>query len=252
MTAAIGGAALNLGLAKLGSDKAAKRKSVPRFIETGFSSFDTKKGKISLDPSIRAGQERFTRSIRDLIPETEGAFDEFDEGLEGLRGRSTGLRADFEGNQSAFREAALNPVRESIARGRGDLVKRLERTDVKGSFSNQEQASFDITAGRALSDTEAKIEAQRIDTLSSFLGLDAELLKAGLSSDTGRIALLTSLESSLRGVSSERFDQELALLGLPAALQGGKAADNERRDSSEGVVAQAATELLGTIFEGLG
>jgi len=221
---------------------------VPENIGTGFSNFNTKTGNINIDPSIRAGQEDFLTNISAFRDPVNSAFSRYDEGLEGLQARSTDLRADFEGNESAFRELTLNPVREAIATRGGALTKELGRTDVRGSFRDQELNNFGLDAGRALSDTEAKIENQRINRLGDFLEMDAGLLKESLGSETGRIGMLSKLESMLAGVSTERFNQEIRLLGLPAALVQGKMAGADILGNAQGLDNAASTELVGSLL----
>lgn len=223
----------------------------PRRISTGKSTLRRHNGEVSLsiDPSIRAGQESFLQNVRGLRDPANAAFDEFHEGIGGLRDEVAGLRADFEGNQSAFREATLNPVRESIARGRGDLAKELGRTGVKGSFSNQAKSNFELAAGRTLSDAEAQVENQRINNLGNLLGMDADLLKAGLASETGRTTMLLALEESLKGVSTERFQQEMQALGIgqnnPGAADAAGIISNQ-----QGVERQSNIRLAGDILSG--
>ena len=239
---------VSFGLSKLAKKKSKSISSVPTNITTGFSSFNTQTGAISIDPSIRQGEEDFRTALGGFRGDIGESFDKFNVGLEGLQERSAGLRETFEGNQSAFRRASLAPLQERIAGARGELDRELGRTGVRGSFANQQRTGFELDAGRDLSIREAEIENTRINRLGDFLGMDAALLKEGLSSDTGRLKLLASLEESLRGISTERFDQELALLGLPSRFIAGTSVDAAAQNVSQGRIDEADTNLFGEVL----
>lgn len=221
---------------------------VPENINTGNSNFNTITGQIDLDPSIRATQDSFMENISGFRDPINSAFNRYDEGLEELSGRADEMRAGFEGNQSAFRELTLNPVREAISTRRGALDTELNRGGVRGTFADQSRTNFELDSARTLSDTEAKIEDQRISKLGQFLDLDANILKSSLDSETGRVGLLAKLENMLLGVSQERFSQELALLGLPAALVAGKDAGAGYLSNAQGLANEANVNLAGDIF----
>ena len=246
-------AVISGGLKLLGANRARKRakSGIPERFTTGRSIFDTRSGRVRIDPSIGRSLRSSETSIRNLIPLAEEGFDEFDIGLSELRERSAGLRADLEGNQAAFREASLNPIRERISSEEQALNRRLQRQGVAGSFAAQQRASFGITAGRELSDATARIERERIETLSGLLGLDADLLNQGLASDTGRIQLLENLNQSLVGVSSERFRQELAALGLPLELVEAQVAAQAEKNRQTGIRDQAGLGFIGSILEAI-
>jgi hypothetical protein len=227
-----------------------------RRIGTGFSNFERRGSNnnaldISLDPSIRAGQESFLGRVGGLRDSVDPAFDFFQDELGGIRSQVQGLEADFQGNQSAFREQSLNPVRESIARGRGGLNRELGRTGVRGTFADQSRSNFELDAGRTLSDAEANIENQRIQNLSGLLGLDANLLQQGLQSEVGRNQLLLNLEQSLANVSTERFNQELSLLGLGTGV-GVTPLQQAQQMNQQGIFAGEATKAIGGILGSFG
>jgi len=246
MTAAIAGSVISSVITRRGKKR--QQSSIPLNIRTGFSDFNTKTGEINIDPSVRQGQEDFKTALGGFRGDIGTSFDEFNTGLAGLQERSAGLRENFEGNQSAFRAASLAPLQERIARGRGELDRELGRTGVRGSFANQQRTGFELDAGRDLSIREAEIENTRINKLGDFLGMDAALLKEGLASDTGRLKLLASLEESLLGVSTERFNQELSLLGLPANFIGGTSQNAANQNTSQGLIDQADANLVGDLF----
>ena len=147
-------------------------------------------------------------------------------------------------------------MREQIATQTGSLNRELGRTKVRGSFAQQSRANLGIDAGRALADKEAEIENQRISALSQFLEIDAGLLKEGLSSESGRLEMLSSLEESLKGVSVERFNQEMEMLGLPTQygqmLQADAAAANAATGSQGAMASQLLGDTLGMFTGGGG
>jgi len=123
------------------------------------------------------------------------------------------------------------------------------RTGVRGSFAQKARSSLAIESGRALSDRSAQIENERINKLGDFLGMDADLLKAGLASDEGRVSMLSQLEQSLSGISMDRFNQEMALLGLPATFIPGTSRQAEISANARGIEAQQYSKLAGSMLE---
>ena len=106
-----------------------------------------------------------------------------------------------------------------------------------------------MDAGRTLSDAEANIEQQRIGNLSSLLGLDAGLLQQGLESEVGRNNLLLNLEESLKGVSTERFNMEMAQLGLGTGI-GVTPLQQHQQMNQQGIFSGLATQAIGTALGG--
>ena len=250
----IGGAVVGRILGGKGRDTARDLAGgiVPTKVRTPFSMLNTETGQVSLDPSIRAGQNEFISRIRGMRDPINTAFNTFGTELGGIRGEVRNMISDFEGNQSAFREATLNPLRQRIAARGGELRRNLARTDVRGSFADQSVSNFELDAGRTLTDAEASVENQRINNLGNLLGMDADLLKQGLASETGRLSMLANLEESLLNVSNTRFQQEMAQLGLPASFIPGNAARAGMLANAEGRVAALDSELLGSVLEGIG
>ncbi|MCP5005380.1 MAG: hypothetical protein GY941_15805 [Planctomycetes bacterium] len=247
----VGGAIINKVFAKSGEKKSKSNSQLilPDKINTGTSSYNTKSGEFDIDPTIRAGQEEFLTAGKGLKSSINKGFDKYNTGLGDLRDRSSDLRSSYEGNQSDYREAMLNPLREKIALREGELDRNLDRTNVRGSFAQQSRDNLAIESGRALGDAEAQIENQRINKLGDFLGMDADILKSGLASDTGRAEMLFKLEQSLSGISTERFNQEMALLGLPGTLASGGAAKASMIANAQGVNAEADSKLVGSLLD---
>ena len=158
------------------------------------------------------------------------------------------MRARFEGSESEFREAQLSPLRETISRREGQLTRELGRTGVRGTFAEQSKNILAFEGARKLRIAEAEIENQRINTLGNFLGIDADLLKQGLSGETGRVALMAELSKILGGISQTKFDQEFKLLGLPASFISGTQGRAQIEAGAAGLEAQAGATLAGDII----
>ena len=251
---AIGGSLVSSIFNKNASDKARKTAGInlPDQLSTGRSKFNTRTGELDLDPTIRANQGRSRANIRRLRPEIDDAFSRNTAGIRDLQDRSADIQTDFEGNQSAFREAQLAPLQEGIARGRGDLDRELGRTNVRGTFANQARSGFEFDSSRELRNAEAQIENQRINTLGDFLQIDADFLKQGLASETGKVGMLAELESIISGMNSEQFDQEMRGLGLFGQFTGAAENKANRIGDAEGIVNQGLSTLAGDIVGGIG
>lgn len=236
------------GKSKKKSDAIA-RQILPEQINTGNSVYNTRTGKFELDPSIRRMQDSYLQNTKNIGQQTAGAFDIYGRGIEGLQGRSEAMRSDFEGNQSAYRDAMLNPLREAIARREGQLDRELGRTKVRGSFAEGAKTNLAFDSARQLVDAEARIENERINKLGDFLNMDADLLKQGLASDTGRTAALQAIEDATAGLSMDRFNQEMAMLGLPASFTTGAQASAALQANALGRVTEQRVKFAGDLLE---
>lgn len=127
--------------------------------------------------------------------------------LTGLRGDLDTLRDEFSGNQNAFINARVNPLRAQVAQQRGNLRQDLGRRGVVGSLGNRELSGFDFDAGRALGDAESLATA---DALAARQGLIKQ--QQGIDQETAR--LLSNELSASTGVNSEMFNREIQGLGL--------------------------------------
>ncbi len=243
----IGGSAIG---AILGNQaKGSAKMAVPDKIRTGFSTLDLEDGVVTIDPSTRSALRRRRRRTEKLVPEAKRAFSRSRRGIRDLQKRSAELRADFEGNESAFREAQLAPLNEAIARREGAIDLELGRTDVRGSFAEQTRSAFQLDAARERRRAEAEIEDQRISRLAEFMQIDASFLDAALQNETSRISMLSELEATLGNISTEQFNREMALLGLPAAFLSGTAANAQIENNASGIQMQNIMDLAGDILD---
>lgn len=141
-------------------------------LTTGLSTLDPRAGTISIDPTGR-----------DL---NLGA-------LGGLRSDLAQQREALLGNKGAFMEARVNPLIETLTRGRGQLQRGLGRTGVRGSIGQRALQSFDIAGERALGDARALAEQETQNALNQ---ITTQLFQGGT------------------GVGTNIFNQELAALNL--------------------------------------
>jgi len=168
-------------------------------VSTGNSSM--KYGRVNIDPSIRALQDKGLGRIDEQYAQA-GAY-----GNE-LIGNTRGLRSRFLGNQSDYANAQLNPLREQIASGRGELQRSNSMRGLSGSsFGNQSLTGYDSTTGRDLRDATANVEMQQLQALT---GIDAQMTQQMF----GQIALQAQLNGETLQVSKDRLQQELSALGL--------------------------------------
>lgn len=186
--------------------------SGPKEFRTDYSS--TVDGKTSFDPSIRAMQDSYLA-------------------------KNDSLRSRYMGNQSAFREAMLNPMREQYAQGRGQLERSIGMRGVGGSsFGDNAMLNYDTTASRNLGDAGAQAEFNDLNAMNglnqndlnvSNTRLQQELAGLGLGKD--QIAMLMGQYNStqnnqigqMNAVSNMFNAQTNAAYGwIPAANGGGK------------------------------
>jgi hypothetical protein len=160
-----------------------------------------KQGSLSLDPSIRAIQDKGLGRIDDLYGQSGAYGDE-------LIGNTRSLRNRFLGNQSAYSEAQMNPLRQQVATRRGEVQRSIGQRGLGGSsFGEQAITSFDTESQRALQDASANVEMQQLQALT---GIDAQMTQQMF----GKISTQAQLNGESLGVAKQRLQGELAALGL--------------------------------------
>jgi hypothetical protein len=147
--------------------------SVPGLdISTGSSSVNAGTGEVNVDPSGRALKI--------------GALDNFNKNL----GET---RSSLLGNKGAFSQARVNPLMETLAKGRGALSRDLSRTGVRGTFRDRSLTDFDIAGERALGDQRAIAEQESLSAINSIDQL---------------------MFNATSGTGTDIFNEELAALGF--------------------------------------
>lgn len=168
-------------------------------LDTGYSS--AMQGRVTIDPSIRAIQDRGLSRINDLYGETGRYGDE-------LIGNSRSLRSRFEGNRSAYADSQLNPMRQQIASRRGEIQQNIGMRGISGSsFADQSINNFDTESNRELQDAGAKVEFEQLQALT---GIDSQMAQQMF----GKIAQQAQLNGESQEIAQQRLAQELAALGL--------------------------------------
>jgi hypothetical protein len=162
--------------------------SVPGLdISSGLSGVNAGTGEVNIDPSGRALKI--------------GALEQFNTNL----GET---RSSLLGNKGAFSDARVNPLVESLAKGRGALSRDLSRTGVRGTFRDRSLQDFDIAGNRAVGDQRALAEQESLNAINTIdqlsfnatsgTGTDIfneELAKLGFGLDT--INVINSLANNL-------------------------------------------------------
>lgn len=141
-------------------------------IRSGLSNVDAATGEVNIDP--------FGRDLR------RNALGDF-------TGRLGETRSSLLGNKGAFNQARVNPLIETLGRGRGELSRGLSRTGVRGTFRDRALADFDIAGERALGDQRAIAEQESLTAINA-------------------IDQLTF--NAQTGVATDSFNEELKALGF--------------------------------------
>lgn len=174
------------------------------YARTGYSTAIG--GKVKIDPSIRAIQDRGLGNINELYGQTGAYGDE-------LIGNTRSLRNRFLGNQSDYAESQMNPLRQQIATRRGEVQRSIGNRGLGGSsFGEQSITSFDTESQRALQDASANVEMQQLQALT---GIDAQLTQQMF----GKISTQAQLNGESQAIVQARLKQELSALGLGQAQQ---------------------------------
>ena len=192
----------------------------PFFTNTGFSNISG--NSIRLDPSIRRLQDEALGRNTAIYGDIGQATDRFLSNTKSLRDR-------FLGNQGAFMNARLNPIKQRFSMLRDQTQQGLGQRGLSGStFMNEALTNVDTTAGRELGDAGA-LATQEMATFES--GLNAQELQA--------FNQKASMFAELNGVSLEvakaRLIQELETFKL-----------GSQKDSSQ-TVREKSFDLSGTL-----
>jgi hypothetical protein len=190
-------------------------------IASGLSNVDAGTGAVNIDP--------FGRDLR------RNALGDFTANVGETRN-------SLLGNQNAFNQARVNPLMETLGRGRGELSRGLNRTGVRGTFRDRALQDFDIQGERALGDQRAIAEQESLTAINSIDQL---------------------MFNAQSGTATDSFNEELAALGfgldtinvintLANNLAVGAGSTAQRSAANESLVNQARTEnITGAIGSGL-
>lgn len=182
----------------------------PKSFRTPFSS--TVNGMTTIDPSIRASQN---------------------EALETYLGQNRETRSRFLGNQSAFRQARINPLERRFSEGRAQMQQGQGLRRIAGSsFADQALQGYDADAARAIGEEGAKAE---MEDLQALAGLDEASLNAVMQT------------------RAQQYAQELQALGLSQqqiAMEMQSFEEQQRRRLTQAIAqAQSYNQTLGTVHK---
>jgi hypothetical protein len=160
-------------------------------------------GWVNIDPTIRQIRRQTLQNLPMYRQTITGASDLYG-------GELAGLKNEFAGNQNAFINARVNPLRAQIEQGRGNLTQGLARRDIFGSLSAQAMGNYDAATQRELGDQTAFATNEALQARQSLSGMD---FNRALSS----VQALQGLDQAQQAVVAQDLQQELASLGLGQA-----------------------------------
>lgn len=185
MSGTFGNVSRAWGTAGSDIDYASRKYSGPKDWRTANSS--TVRGVTTFDPTIRALREQ-------SLATGQAGLDDFLASSGNLRGR-------YEGNQSAYRQAILDPLREQYATRRGELQRNIGMRGMAGSsFGDQAMTSFDTSSMRNLGNAAAEAEMRDLMALQGI--------------DQSRLSARQGFAQQQADVANANMAQELAGLGL--------------------------------------
>ena len=192
-------------------------------------------GLLTLDPTIRSLQEETLSGFRSFLPKLNSGVNDF-------LGDIRSTRASLAGNAGALREARLSPLREAIARRRGELTQSTGQRGLAGSsFAEQSLSNFELDAARQIGEASALADA---DTLSAQTGIDKDILNAII----GKIQIEANLLGLPASVAQQRLQEELAAFGLGKGSEGSSfGTSSGSSDTETGIFTS-----IGGLFSGLG
>lgn len=181
---------------------------------TGFSPVETpfssklyngyrQTGWVNIDPTIRQIRRQTLQNLPMYRQAITGASDQYG-------GELAGLKDEFAGNQNAFINARVNPLRAQIEQGRGNLTQGLARRNIFGSLSAQAMGNYDAATQRELGDQTAAATMESLQARQSLSGMD---FNRALTS----VQALQGLDQAQQAVVAQDLQQELAALGLGQA-----------------------------------
>lgn len=166
---------------------------------TPFSS--TAGGVTTLDPSIRSLQDQYLTGMKDIGTQYDVANTGYTASIQDILKR-------FLGNEGAYMQAAVDPVKAAGAASLGAAQQGFGLRGLGGSsFATDALTGMGLDIGRAVGDVGAR-------ATSDILGMESGLQGNLLSAAGTRAGIQGSTVGALDQVSQKRLSQELASLGL--------------------------------------
>ena len=171
-------------------------------MNTGYSSAIN--GNVTMDPSIRAIQDQ-------AMARNAGLYGDLNTGGAEIMNNLRGTRSRFQGNQSAYIESKLNPMRQEYAQREGALQRNIGLRGLTGSsFGQQSLDSFSTEKNRGLGDARAQAE---FENLSALTGIDAQMAQTMF----GKVGQQMQLNGMDLDTAKARLAGELQALGVGQA-----------------------------------
>lgn len=197
------GAISQTGMRQFGTS-GRKRNPYGGYSGTGYST--ALNGRVTVDPSIRAIQDEGLSRTKSMYGDAGAYGDE-------LIGNTRSLRERFIGNNSAYADSQLNPLRQQMATRRGEIQQNIGLRGMSGSsFGEQALTNYETDSQRALQDASSKVE---FDQLQALTGIDAQLTQQMF----GKISTQAMINGESLDIAKQRFAQEMQALGLGQAQQ---------------------------------
>lgn len=168
-------------------------------VTTGYSTAD--QGRVTIDPSIRAIQDRGLENINSLYGQAGQYGDE-------LISNARGLRQRFMGNESDFKQSLINPILAQVAQRRGEVQRSIGQRGLAGSsFGEQAITNFDVDTQRQIQDARSQAEMANLQALT---GIDQRLSESMFT----KIFIQSQLNNESQNIAQARLRQELSALGI--------------------------------------
>lgn len=152
---------------------------------TPYSSISS--GNVTLDPSIRAMQDQY-------LNQYTGATGDYTSFLNQLMG-------NYQGNQSAFMQAAVDPLKQAGSQALGAAAQGYGLRGLGGSsFASDSLAGLSSDIGRQIGDVQSQALNQQLGAQSGIAGQ--------------RLGAQQQLSDYGNQVALQRFQQEMGALGL--------------------------------------
>lgn len=136
------------------------------------------------------------------------------------RGAYEKLYAELTSNQNPFVQARTNPMRETIASGRGQLQRSQGLRGIGGSsFADSALENYDFGSARALGDASSSATQEALGTRTGVLGSMAGLNQNRLTGENQTTGTLNTLNNNRTGIANARTSRELTSLGLSATSE---------------------------------
>ena len=198
---------------------------------TPYSSI--KGSHVTLDDSIRGLENQSLDQTNKAIDGTMGYLSQYRARSDENKDQYDKLYAELTSNQNPFIQARTNPMRETIAAGRGQLQRSQGLRGIGGSsFADSALENYDFGGARALGDASSTATQEALGARSNTLGSLAGLNQNRLTGENQTTGVLNTLNSNRTGIANSRTSRELNSLGLSSDAEAAqRAAEKAKQDA---------------------